>query len=170
MWKFVFGITLMRKQLLDCLQLEKCLPYPKTNKRFYRCGSIPLFFDVSCIWREAYFHDDIKSDDGYFMANCSGCSEWYHKKSMNIQVKVFWHEKYHMLWKCSVCRKKVYELYNLYNENKGLICRELICGEIRHFQKLGCENIFLAHSRVYVRETAIILPIIEFTKVSHFTD
>ena len=34
----------MRKQLLDCLQLEKCSPFPITNTRFYRCGSIPLFF------------------------------------------------------------------------------------------------------------------------------
>ena len=24
---------------------------------------------------------------------------------------------------------KVYELYNLHNENKGLICRGLICGD-----------------------------------------
>ena len=37
---------------------------------------------------------------------------------------------------------KLYELHNLYNENKGLICGEFISGEIRHFQKLGCGNIF----------------------------
>ena len=34
-----------------------------------------------------------------------------------------------------------------YNENKGLICGELICGIIRHLQKLGSVNIFLAHSQ-----------------------
>ena len=61
----------MRKQLLVCLLLEKFSPIPKTNKQFYCCRSIPLFFDVYCICREAYFHDYIKSDDGYFMANCS---------------------------------------------------------------------------------------------------
>ena len=33
----------MLKQLLVCLQLEKTSPFPKTNKRFYRCRSIPLF-------------------------------------------------------------------------------------------------------------------------------
>ena len=33
----------MRKQLLDCSQLEKCSPFPKIDKRFYRCGSIPQF-------------------------------------------------------------------------------------------------------------------------------
>ena len=67
-----FDIKLMHKQLLVCFQ------FLNTNKRFYRCRSIPLFFDVHCICWEAYFHDDIKSDDGYFMANCSGCSEVPH--------------------------------------------------------------------------------------------
>ena len=33
----------MCKQLLDCLQLGKCSPFSKINKRFYRCRSIPLF-------------------------------------------------------------------------------------------------------------------------------
>ena len=33
--------------------------------------------------------------------------------------------------------KKLYELYNSYNENKGLICGGLVCGEIQHFQKFG---------------------------------
>ena len=37
---------------------------------------------------------------------------------------------------------KLYELYNLYHENKGLICGELVCGEMEHFEKLGCRNIF----------------------------
>ena len=37
---------------------------------------------------------------------------------------------------------KLYELYNLQNENKGLICGGIMREKIRHFQKLGCENIF----------------------------
>ena len=95
----------MREPQLVCLQLEKCSPFPKTNKWFYRCISIPLLFYVYIISREAYFH--IKSDDGYFLANRSGCGVWYHKKCMNIQVKVFWDKKDRMQWKCSVCRKYV---------------------------------------------------------------
>ena len=69
--------------------------------------AVDLFFCffVYSICGEALFHDDIKSDDEYFMANCSDCGEWYHKKCINIQVKVFWDWKYHMQWKCSVCRK-----------------------------------------------------------------
>ena len=64
-------------------------------------------FYVHIISREAYFHNDIKSDDGYFLTNRSGCGGWYHKKCMNIQVKVFWDKKDRMQWKCSVCRKYI---------------------------------------------------------------
>ena len=80
----LFDIALMRDPLKVCLQLEKLSPFPQTNKRLYCCRSISSFFD----W-EAYFHDDVKSDDGYFMENCSGCGEWYHKKCMKVQVQVF---------------------------------------------------------------------------------
>ena len=91
-----FHVTLMRDHLLVCLQLQKFSLFPKTNKSVYRCRSVSLSFDVYCICREAYFHDDVKSDDGYIMANCKSCGEWYHKKYMNIPVKVFQDEKYHM--------------------------------------------------------------------------
>ena len=79
-----FDVTLMRDHLLVCLQLQILSPFPKTNERIYRSRSVCLFFSVYCICREAYFHDDVKSDDGYFMANCNSCGEWYHKKCMNI--------------------------------------------------------------------------------------
>ena len=91
-----FDVTLMRDHLLVCLQLQILSPFPKTNERVYRSRSVCLFFNVYCICREAYFHDDVKSDDGYFMANCNSCGEWYHKKCMNIPVKIFQDEKYHM--------------------------------------------------------------------------
>ena len=41
---------------------------------------------------------------------------------------------------------KLYELYNLYHENKGFICGGLMCGEMQNFEKLCCRNILLAHS------------------------
>ena len=59
-----FDITLMKDHLLVCLQLEKISLFPKTNKRVFRCRSILSFFGIYCICREAYFRDDIKSDDG----------------------------------------------------------------------------------------------------------
>ena len=112
----------MRKKLLICLQLEKISAFPQTSKRFYRCRSIPLFFYIYCVCRKAYLHDDIKSDDEYFMAECSGCGEWYHKKCMNIRVKVFEMRSTTCNGNAMFAENKVYELYNLYSENKGLIC------------------------------------------------
>ena len=41
-------------------------------------------------------------------------------------------------------------IHNLYNENEGLICGELMCGEIRSFQKLVYGNMYLAHSRQFM--------------------
>ena len=58
--------------------------------------AVKKIFAISKSCREAYFHDNNKLDDGYFMANCSVCGEWNHKKCMNIQVEVLWNEKYHM--------------------------------------------------------------------------
>ena len=120
-----FEITLMRKKLLICLQLEKISAFPQTSKRFYRCRSIPLFFYIYCVCRKAYLHDDIKSDDEYFMAECSGCGECYHKKCMNIQVKVFEMRSTTCHGNAMFAENKVYELYNLCSENKGLICGRL---------------------------------------------
>ena len=59
-----FDVTLMRDHLLVCLQLEIFSPFPGINKRFYRCRSILLFSDMYCIFREAYFLDYSKSNDG----------------------------------------------------------------------------------------------------------
>ena len=72
---FLYFVPSILSRIVACLHLEKFSPFPKTNKRFYRGRSIPLFFDVYCIYRKAYFNDDIKSGDGYLMANCSCCGE-----------------------------------------------------------------------------------------------
>lgn len=80
-----FDVAFMRKPLLVSLQLGKSSSFPKTNKTVYGCRSVPLFFNVYCSCRKACFHDDITSDDGYFIADCSGC-EWYHKNCMKIPV------------------------------------------------------------------------------------
>ena len=41
--KSSFDVNLMRDHLLVCLQLQKFSPFPKTNKRVYRCRSVSLF-------------------------------------------------------------------------------------------------------------------------------
>ena len=80
-------------------------------------------------------------DDGYFMANCSGCGEWYHNKSWTFKLKIF-------EIKITTYNRNALFAENKLNENeiRGLSVEDL-CGEIRHFQKLGCGNIFLAQSQ-----------------------
>ena len=103
-----FDITLMREHIPVWLQLEKISPFPKTNKRFYRCRSIPLFFDMYCTCRETYFHDNTKSDDVYFMARCSTTrSAWTFKlKFFEMRITT-----------CSgndlFAENKLYKLYNM---------------------------------------------------------
>ena len=65
---------------------------------------------------------------------------------------------------------KLYELYDLYNENKELICGGLCVEKYDIFKNLVTEIFFSPFAKVYVRKTAIILRILEFTKVSHFID
>ena len=134
------NITLMRKQLLVCLQLEKFLPFLKTNKRFYCCRSIPLLFDVYCICREAYFNDDIKSDDGCFTGNSSGSSEWYHRRC--IKLKIFEMKSTICSGNALFAESKLYELCNLYNENKGFIYRGLCVEKYNIFKNLVAEIFF----------------------------
>ena len=64
-------VILMRDHSLVCLQLQKFPPFAKTNKSVYRCRPVSLFSNMYRICREAYFYDDVKSDDEYFMANCN---------------------------------------------------------------------------------------------------
>ena len=63
----------------------------------------------------------------------------------------------------------IYELYNLYNESKVLIGGELVWSNAI-FSKPFCKYFCSSLSKVYGTETAIILRIFEFTKVSQFID
>ena len=146
--KSSFDIIIMRKELLVYLLLEKIVSFPKANEPFYHCRFIP-FFNIHCFCQETYFHDNIKSDGGYFMANCSGCGEWYHKK-------FFWDMKYYIHLKCFVAKNKLCGFYNLYNENKVFIRGGLMCGEIKHFQKRG-SGLFFHSKQPNITFTAIAL-------------
>ena len=63
---------------------------------------------------------------------------------------------------------KLHELYNLCNENKGLICGGLMRSDTT-FSVTWLRKYFLSPvTKVYGCETTIILRIFEFTKFSHF--
>ena len=72
----------MRKQLLVCFQLEKISLFPKTNKRFYRCKSIPLLFGIYT--REAYY--DTKSMMNISWQTAAAVANSTKEKCMNTQV------------------------------------------------------------------------------------
>ena len=72
----------MRKQLLVCFQLEKISLFPKTNKQFYRCKSIPLFFGIYA--REAYY--DTKSMMNISWQTAAAVANSTKEKCMNTQV------------------------------------------------------------------------------------
>ena len=82
-------VILMRDHSLGCLQLQKFPPFPKTNKSVYRCRPVSFFFNMCCICREAYFYDDVKSDDKYFMANCNSVSNGTTRSAWRFQLKFF---------------------------------------------------------------------------------
>jgi len=85
-----------------CLQLNEFSLFPKTTKRVKRKGQKSLFFDIYCVCRDVFYSVDSKNDDGYFMALCSVCHEWFHKMCMKIPKRVFLDEK-HKKWKCEDC-------------------------------------------------------------------
>ena len=87
--------SLIRDHLLTCMQLEEFSPFPRTTKRVSRCRASTLFHDVFCVCRDAYFDADCDDDDGKFMAMCSMCKEWFHKKCLGISRKVFTDENIH---------------------------------------------------------------------------
>ena len=98
-----FDKNFMREHLLTCLQLNEFSPFPKTTKRVRKKGQRSQFFDVYCECRDVYFPNDAEEDEGLFMAMCSVCCEWFHKKCLRIPKKVFTDEKNHKLWKCKDC-------------------------------------------------------------------
>ena len=65
---------------------------------------------------------------------------------------------------------KLYELHNLIMKIRGLSVENLYVEKYDIFKNLVAEIFFSPFTAVYVRETAIILRIFEFTKVSHFID
>ena len=124
-WKFAIRYYFNACTLASLFAVGKILPFTKTNKRFYRCRSIPLYFYIYCTCWEAYFHDNIKSDNRYFMAKCTTTrSAWIFKLKF-------------LKMRSSTCNGnalfieiKLYALYNIPNENKGLICGGVMRGEI----------------------------------------
>ena len=99
--------TMFRFHLNKCLKLGKFSLCPVVNgKRQKRAKEIAITKDVYCTCRRTYFQEDTEESPYNFMAPCCICEDLYHKKCMNVPVKVFRSDTVAEVWKCKSCKKK----------------------------------------------------------------
>ena len=101
-----FDPSLMRGHLLQCFEDDRLTPFPVIKKRFKICCSKMITCDIYCYCRDVYLDDDIQSSEN-FMANCSNCDEWYHRKCVKdgIPITVFKDDDEAKKWSCPSCKK-----------------------------------------------------------------
>ena len=99
-----YNQSVIRKHLLAQLENKTMTPFPQQTKRVKRGKEVTHRFPLYCKCRVPFFEDDPKEDKGFFMAFCSVCGEYYHKRCENIPVVIFRDEKKAAVWKCSNCK------------------------------------------------------------------
>ena len=114
-WKFVIQYYFNAWTFTSLLAIGKFLPFPKTNKRLYCCKLIPLFFDVYCNFREAYFQayfllqmTDVLRQTAAAVANYAARSAW------TFKLKFFEMRSTTCNGYALFAEKMLHELYNLY--------------------------------------------------------
>ena len=95
----------MRKHLLRCLKRGDLEPFPNSSKRTKHGKSIAHRVQLYCHCRIPFFNSDPDIDKNLFMATCTACSEWFHKKWDRINALVFKHEEKAKKWTCRNCKK-----------------------------------------------------------------
>ena len=98
-----YDVIEIRNHLPTCLQLQELSPFPKISRRVPHCRFFQRYIDIFCVSRQNIFLSDTKDSADNFMARCSICYEWFHKKCMSISKKVFSSEDEHKKWKFSNC-------------------------------------------------------------------
>ena len=91
----------MRFHFLTCLKNGVFIPFPRSTKRGKVCASAILFVDVYWICCRPFFEYEVEEDRRMFMANCSKCNEWYHRKCVTIPEKIC--ENSRLDWVCPHC-------------------------------------------------------------------
>ena len=72
---------------------------------------IKITKDVYCTCRRTYFKEDTEESPDSFMAPCCIFQDWYHKKCMNIPLKVF--RSVVEVWKCKSCNNFLLRLWDV---------------------------------------------------------
>ena len=94
----------MRQHLFICLQQDSFTLFPRASAEACKTRSFTYNLDVYCICRDVYFEEDIKKDEGYFMAQCSSCDDWFHKNCLLIPDEIFLDEQTHESRHCVGCK------------------------------------------------------------------
>lgn len=98
-----FNQSEMRSHLLNCYKNQTMDRFPRMKSRVSRCKKTMQLVEVYCLCRDVFFSNDVDKDRGNFMAMCSFCGDWFHKKCLNIPLKVFKDDREAKKWKCSSC-------------------------------------------------------------------
>ena len=94
----------MRQHLFICLQQDSFTLFPRASAEACKTRSFKYNLDVYCTCRDVYFEEDIKKDEGYFMAQCSSCDDWFHKNCLLIPDEIFLDEQTHESRHCVGCK------------------------------------------------------------------
>ena len=95
----------MRKYLLRCLQRGVLELFSNSSQRSKRGKSITHRDKLYCHCQMPFFNSDPDTDKDLFMATCSACNKWFHKKCERINALVFKDEEKAKRWTCRNCKK-----------------------------------------------------------------
>ena len=95
----------MRQHLFIGLQQDSFTLFPRASAEACKTRSFTYNLDVYCTCRDVYFEEDIEMDEGYFMAQCCSCDDWFHRKCLLTQHEIFLDEQIHESWHCVACKQ-----------------------------------------------------------------
>ena len=75
-----YDVIEMRNHLSTCLQLQESSPFLNISRRVPHCRFFQWYIDISCVCQQNFFMSNMKDCADNFMARCSICFEWFHKK------------------------------------------------------------------------------------------
>ena len=94
--------TSMKKCENTCLQQGSFTLFTTASAEASKTRNFTYNLDVHYTYRDVYFEEDIRKDEGYFMAQYCPCDDWIHRKCLLVPNEIFLHEQ--KLWHCVGCK------------------------------------------------------------------